>query len=162
MKDYQVGSSRSQAVSLRDWCEEQGLPHASETSAPSSRLTSCERQLVRHLLYQLHAWSIKKRHERNMFLFDRKTCNNCAGRRTLSSSYIVAHMLSFYVCNWFPATKNCSAASLLLMETALLPFLKGLQLATLFAVRSVACRIHTLRCGVSQVAVARRVTWRRA
>ena len=38
-----------------------------------------------------------------MFFFDQKTCNNCAGRGTLSSSCTVVHMLSFYMCNWFPA-----------------------------------------------------------
>ena len=36
-----------------------------------------------------------------------------------------------------------------------------LQVATLFSVWSVACRIHTLWCGVSQFAVARRLVWRR-
>ena len=34
----------------------------------------------------------------------------------------VARMPSFYICNWLQATKKCSAASLLLMETALLRF----------------------------------------
>ena len=78
-------------------------------------------QPVRHMLYQLHAWSVKK-HERNMLSFTKKACNTCAGRRTLPSSCTVAHMLSFFLCNWFPATKKCSAASLPLMETALLRF----------------------------------------
>ena len=30
--------------------------------------------------------------------------------------------LALFFCNWFTATKKFSAASLLLMETALLPF----------------------------------------
>ena len=78
-------------------------------------------QALRHLLYQLHAWSVKKARAKHVF-FHKKACNTCAGRRTLSSSCSVAHMLSFHMCNWSPATKKCSGALLPLMETALLRF----------------------------------------
>ena len=51
-----------------------------------------------------------------MFFFDKKSM------RYLCWSPHVVHMPSFFMCNWLPDTKKCSAASLPLIETALLRF----------------------------------------
>ena len=92
-----------------------------------------------------------------MFFIDKKACDTCAGRRTLSSSCTVVHMPSSFMCNWLPDTKKCSAASLPLMETALLTIWRA------------CCRWHhylyygrfrvasaLLWCGGTRFAVARR------
>ena len=146
-EDYDVGSSRSQAVPLGDPCGEQGSlsAHFGVFSSKQQADVVCKAKLCGTCSTDFVRGSVKRQARHRMIKQRQKMCSrHCPKKKQyLCRLPLALVILQLFFCNWVTATKKYSAASLPLKRERSSVLEGLLQMATLFAVWSILCRIHT-------------------